>query len=90
VTVQGLGRDRARDGEGLPVAYSYSDEQGDPHSGLFVLLNDDTGMLLVANVQVDPPDLNLLEAEGLVSPYAEAQQAVTEGLIVLPEEARAH
>lgn len=88
VSIVGSGTLKHEMGSGYQVAYSYLDEQGDTHSGLAVLLNDAGGTLYVCLLQIDPPDLNLVSAQNLSSPYSEALQAVTGGFIVLPDSAR--
>ncbi len=75
-------------GTGFEVAYSYRDTAGDPHSGLAVLLNDDTGTLFIANLQIDPPGINLLDASAVSDQLSANRRAVTDGFIVLPDSAR--
>lgn len=76
-------------GAGYQVAYTFQDEQGDIHSGLAVLLNDAQGRLFVANLQINPPDVNLLAASEMEYPYPDALRAITAGFMVLPDSARA-
>jgi len=75
-------------GKGYQVAYTFRDEAGDIHSGLMVLLNDQAGTLFIASLQIALPDLNLLDAGNLSQTDADARQAVADGFIVLPGEAR--
>ncbi|MBI5958612.1 MAG: hypothetical protein HY866_07755 [Chloroflexi bacterium] len=88
-TVIGSAPIEHENGSGYQVAYTYQDEQGDVHSGLVVLLNDSLGRLFAANLQINPPDLNLLEAQELDYPYPDMLKAVTEGFVVLPDAVRA-
>jgi hypothetical protein len=75
-------------GAGFQVAYSFRDPSGDAHSGLMVLLNDASDRLMVANLQLDQPDLDLLTDEALGTLENEAVQAVTAGFTLLPAAAR--
>lgn len=75
-------------GTGYQIAYAYTNAAGDVGSGLVVLLNDAAGTLFSANMQLDTPDLNLLEADDLPALEQDTRQAVQMGFIVLPEEAR--
>jgi len=74
-------------GNGYQVAYTFTDTAGDTHSGLAVLLNDDAGMLAVADLQVDPPDINFIEDAELAAPYDEARRALADGFMILPPSA---
>jgi hypothetical protein len=87
-TVLGANPIQREAGNGFQVAYAFRDTAGDAHSGLIVLLNDHMSTLFVANLQIVPPDLNLLNAENLNQTDADARQAVADGFIVLPDEAR--
>ena len=74
-------------GSGYQVAYTFTDTAGDTHSGLAVLLNDEAGMLAVADLQVDPPDINFIEDAELAPAYDEARRALVEGFMILPPSA---
>ncbi|MBN2306225.1 MAG: hypothetical protein JXQ72_17210 [Anaerolineae bacterium] len=77
-------------GSGYTVAYTYRDTKGDPHSGLITLLNDAAGTLYAADFQAESPGINLLdEIEGLSALDIEARNAVANGFMILPPEARA-
>jgi hypothetical protein len=88
VTILGANPVQREAGKGYQVAYTVRDTAGDVHSGLMVLLNDQAGTLFVASLQIAPPDLNLLDAKDLSQVDADARQAVADGFIVLPDEAR--
>lgn len=75
-------------GTGYQVAYAYQDVAGDRHSGLVTLLNDADGLLCIANLQLDPADVNLLDVENLSDQQNELRQVLAEGFIVLPPTAR--
>lgn len=75
-------------GRGYLVAYRTLDAAGDAHSALTALLNDEAGTLFVADLQIEPPDANLLDAQSVPDAYAEARQSVAEGFIVLPASSR--
>jgi hypothetical protein len=73
-------------GTGYQVAYSYQDAAGDRHSGLVVVLTSDDDTLHIANLQLETPDINLLEIDETVSALNyEAVRALTQGFIVLPD-----
>lgn len=56
------------DQSGFSVAYSYTDADGNPQSGLALLLN--TGDALhIANLRITAPDIDL-NADGLAEPFA--------------------
>jgi hypothetical protein len=74
-------------GTGYALAYQYEDRDGDPHSGLLVLLNNEANVLLVANLHYDTPDLNLLSVEDLEATVSEARQMLVEGFVALPPDA---
>jgi hypothetical protein len=74
-------------GSGYQVAYTFTDTAGDTHSGLAVLLNNEAGMLAVADLQVDPPDINFIEDAELAPAYDEARRALVEGFMILPPSA---
>ncbi|MBN1202121.1 MAG: hypothetical protein JXJ20_09720 [Anaerolineae bacterium] len=76
-------------GAGYQVAYDFRDSDGDHHSGLVVLLNDEAGTLFVANLQLDAADVNLLDVENLSAEQDEARKTVAEGFMILPPDARA-
>ncbi len=73
---------------GYRVAYTFTDTAGNTHSALTVLLNDDAGTLFIANLQAEPPDVDLLGGQDLSDAYATALQSMTSGFIVLPDETR--
>jgi hypothetical protein len=75
-------------GTGYQIAYAYRDTAGDLHSGLMMLLNDTSGMLFVANLQSTPPGTNWLDAESLSEQDGETAQALINGFVVLPDDAR--
>lgn len=76
-------------GSGYQVAYTYRDTSGDEHSGLTVLLHDTADRLYVADLQIDPPGVNLLEdSEELSDEDRAARQAVADGFVILPPGAR--
>jgi hypothetical protein len=87
-TVLGANPVQREAGQGYQVAYSFRDAAGDGHSCLMVLLNDSAGTLFAADLQIAPPDLNLLNAGNLGQIDSDARQAVADGFIVLPDEAR--
>jgi len=70
------------------VAYRTLDAAGDAHSALTALLNDEAGTLFVADLQIEPPDANLLDAPSVPDAYAGARQSIAEGFIVLPASSR--
>jgi hypothetical protein len=76
-------------GAGYLVAYRTLDAAGDAHSALAALLNDEAGTLFVADLQIELPDVNLLDAPGVPDAYAAARRSVAEGFIVLPPGSRA-
>jgi hypothetical protein len=76
-------------GTGYRVAYTYQDSEGDQHSGLALLLNDDAGTLYVARLHAAPPDLDLLVGEDVPATLEDDRRAVLEGFTILPPEARA-
>jgi hypothetical protein len=71
-------------GAGFQVSYSYTDEEGDPHSGLMVLLHGEAKTLYIANLHLDTPDINLLEVENLSVADNDTRQIVADGFILLP------
>jgi len=73
---------------GYLLAYTFTDAQGNPQSGLAVLLNNDEGRLLVANARIDSPDANLLSADTTPPDLADLRRALTEGFLALPPAAR--
>lgn len=75
-------------GSGYLVAYRTLDAAGDAHSALTALLNDEAGTLFVADLQIEPPDANLLDAPSVPDAYAGARQSIAEGFIVLPASSR--
>ena len=75
-------------GAGYQVAYAYRDAAGDPRSGLAVLLNDAHGNLFVASLQFEPPDVNFLDVETLSEETNRLRQALADGFVILPDEAR--
>jgi hypothetical protein len=75
-------------GTGYQIAYAYRDTAGDPHSGLMMLLNDASGTLFVANLQSTPAGTNWLDAESLSEQDGETAQALINGFVVLPDDAR--
>jgi len=87
-TILGANPIQREAGNGYQVAYAFRDAAGDAHSGLIVLLNDHVGTLFVGNLQIAPPDLNLLNTENLNQTDADARQSVADGFIVLPDKAR--
>ncbi|MEB2287663.1 MAG: hypothetical protein OZ934_06105 [Anaerolineae bacterium] len=72
------------EGVGYLVAYRTLDAAGDTHSALAALLNDEAGTLFVADLQIEPPDVNLLDTPSVPGTYADARQSIAEGFIVLP------
>ncbi|MBN2471828.1 MAG: hypothetical protein JXN59_13990 [Anaerolineae bacterium] len=50
------------DGEGFAVAYAFATADGEPQSGLALLLNGPSERLVNANLRLDRPDVNLLDA----------------------------
>ncbi len=76
-------------GTGYLVAYRTLDAAGDARSALAALLNDEAGTLFVADLQIDSPDANLLDAQSVPEAYTGAQRSVAEGFIVLPLSSRA-
>ena len=73
-------------GTGYQIAYLYQDTSGDTKSGLVVLLTGDNDTLQVANLQLDTPDVNLLEIDETISALNyEAARALTEGFIALSD-----
>src|SRR5258705_11086822 len=56
------------DQSGFSVAYSFTDADGNPQSGLALLLNT-ADALHVANLRIGAPDIDL-NADGLAEPYA--------------------
>jgi len=87
-TIQGSAPVERQQGVGYQAAYQYQDAAGDWHSGLLVALNDEPGTLFIANLHLDAPDLNLLDASSLDLLDNEARQVVAEGFIALPINAR--
>ena len=75
-------------GNGYQIAYTFTDTAGDIHSGLAVLLNDAASALYIADLQIDPPGVNFVEDTELAPAYDAARQALIEGFLVLPLEAR--
>lgn len=78
-----IGIDPLQQGEasGFQVAYSFTDREGDPRSGLFVALLRLDGMAQAANLQVREADVNLLEGASLAGALADVRRAVVEGFI---------
>jgi hypothetical protein len=50
------------DGEGFAVAYAFATADGEPQSGLALLLNGPSERLVSANLRLDRPGVNLLDA----------------------------
>lgn len=76
-------------GTGYAVGYTYQDAAGDPHSGLAVLLTGAEDTAYIANAQIEPPDVNLLvPGDNMNAIYYELRQSLTQGFMVLPDEAR--
>lgn len=76
-------------GTGFQIGYGFQDAEGDQHSGLVTLLNDENGTLYVANLYVMAPGLNLLQDEDLSPTVTNNCRAVVQGFILLPPESRA-
>jgi hypothetical protein len=55
---------------------------------LAVLLSDADNTLFAANLQSTSPEVNWLDAESLSEADGETQQALVNGFVVLPAEAR--
>jgi len=87
-SIQGIEPVEREAGRGYLVAYQFIDTAGDPHSGLVALLNDDAQTLFVANLQIEPAGINLLDADTVPDDYTSARQSLVDGLLVLPDGAR--
>ncbi|HEX3054363.1 MAG TPA: hypothetical protein VHP83_27145 [Aggregatilineaceae bacterium] len=96
VSILGTARIQHEMGEGYAVAYTFRAASNDIQSGLVALLNGPDSRLIVADMQLNLSDVNLLDAESFAGLQDEVQRtlltdarrALLDGFIILPEATR--